>query len=393
MKCTTLSFLLGVAGICSASRLDFGLDYWTKNSHKRQTIPKEYQLGARADQSTDANGTALWLPLDEYSGSSFFDRFDFYTGPDPTHGKVNYTDRDTAFSGGLVYVSPDGTINMKGDNTTWLAEGVQRNSVRISSYTQYNGGLFILDLNRAPWGCGTWPAFWTLGSGQWPYNGEIDIIEGVHDNQHNQVAFHTDTGCLLTPTNQTGSIVQVNGKDNLICDGNVNDNSGCAVTEWSRASYGPYFDSLGGGVFVMKWDELGIAIWSFYRPTIPQDILDGSPDPANWGNPSAVLLPDNCNLGKYFANHSIVFDITFCGDWAGNSYSTTDCPGTCDVQLQNPANFVNASWSINWLKVYRKQIVVGHVTDGGFSTYPREHLLQLALSMVALYMTYMCIVW
>lgn len=27
-------------------------------------------------------------------------------------------------------------------------------SVRIQSQTQYNTGLFILDLNRAPWGCG-----------------------------------------------------------------------------------------------------------------------------------------------------------------------------------------------------------------------------------------------
>lgn len=25
-------------------------------------------------------------------------------------------------------------------------------------------------------------------------NGEIDIIEGVHDNQHNQVAWHTGPG-------------------------------------------------------------------------------------------------------------------------------------------------------------------------------------------------------
>ena len=109
-------------------------------------------------------------------------------------------------------------------------------SVRISSYAQYNTGLFILDLNRAPWGCGksasndrrqynglkafsgVWPAFWTLGNGNWPYvrpfssyrahlrepiqyilqTGEIDIIEGVHDNQHNQVTWHTKPGTCPT---------------------------------------------------------------------------------------------------------------------------------------------------------------------------------------------------
>lgn len=58
-----------------------------------------------------------------------------------------------------------------------------------------------------------WPAWWTvcvyvlipspivashslhLVSGpNWPQGGEIDIIEGVHDNVHNQVAFHTENG-------------------------------------------------------------------------------------------------------------------------------------------------------------------------------------------------------
>jgi len=40
-----------------------------------------------------------------------------------------------------------------------------------------------------------------------------------------------------------------------VCDGTVNDNSGCGILEWSRASYGEYFDSQGGGVFATKWDE------------------------------------------------------------------------------------------------------------------------------------------
>jgi hypothetical protein len=86
----------------------------------------------------------------------------------------SFVDQQTAFSKGLAYVQDDGVVIMKGDNTTVLSAGVYRDrhvipalhartqfwfkgnsSVRIQSQTQYNTGLFILDLNRAPWGCGT----------------------------------------------------------------------------------------------------------------------------------------------------------------------------------------------------------------------------------------------
>jgi len=253
---------------------------------------------------------------------------------------------------------------MKGDNTTTLALGVNRDSVRISSQKLYQTGLFILDLNKAPWGCAVWPAFWTVNNNNWPYGGEIDIIEGVHDNQHNQITWHTGPGCeLTTPTsNFSGTIVQTNGVDNRDCNALINNNAGCGVIEWSRASYGPYFDSQGGGAFAMKWDETGIAVWSFYRSTIPQDILDGQPNPSGWGTPDAALDPDGCNPLQYFTNHSIVFDITFCGDWAGNSYNTSDCPGTCAERLVDPSNFVNASWNINSLKVYEKQNLAGVIS-------------------------------
>ncbi|KAJ3774916.1 glycoside hydrolase family 16 protein [Lentinula raphanica] len=312
------------------------------------------------------NGTTfLWLPEDEYSGSTFFDNFSFYTGEDPTHGTVNFLNATAAFSDGLAYVQDNGIVIMKGDNTSTLANGVNRNSVRISSNKQYNTGLFILDINQAPWGCGVWPAFWTVGGGTWPLTGEIDIIEGVHDNEHNQVTWHTGPNCTLTPEgNFTGTIVQTNGVNNTNCDGNDNDNAGCGITEWSRASYGPFFDQQGGGVFAMKWDENGIAVWSFYRAAIPQDIQAGSPNPSGWGDPVAALEPGGCDPLTNFVNHSIIFDITFCGDWAGNSYATSGCPGTCSEQLMEPSNFDNATWSINSIKVYRKQLLSGQITGG-----------------------------
>lgn len=46
----------------------------------------------------------------------------------------------------------------------------------------------------------------------------------------------------------------------------------------------------------------------------------------------------------WFRAHPIhmTIDITFCGDWAGNSYPSS-CPGTCPQRLMDPANFVVSS--------------------------------------------------
>ncbi len=132
-------------------------------------------------------------------------------------------------------------------------------------------------------------------------------------------------GCYLNPNASfTGAVVQSNGVNNTNCDGNANSNSGCGITEWSRASYGPYFDQQGGGVFAMKWDENGIAICafscksslvqaypavvdSFYRVAVPKDIDEGNPTPSSWGIPDAFLDPQYCDPIANFVNHSVIF--------------------------------------------------------------------------------------
>ncbi|KAJ7293602.1 glycoside hydrolase family 16 protein [Mycena rebaudengoi] len=327
--------------------------------------PRSSELDTQ-NLATSSNGsTFLWLPQVEHSGKTFFDGFTFFNDLDPTHGTVTYVNQTYAFANGLAYVQDDGIVIMKGDNTSWLPEGQNRSSVRITSTAHYNGGLFILDINRAPWGCGVWPAFWTVGGGQWPFTGEIDILEGVHGNEQNQVTWHTAPGCRLSAeTNFTGAMINPKSLNSTDCDGNLPGNAGCGIIEWSRASYGPFFEAQGGGVFAMKWDETGIAVYSFYRSAIPQDISAGSPDPSKWGTPVAALSPAACDPFEFFINQSMIFDITFCGDWAGNSYATSGCPGSCSTRLMDPNNFVNASWSINWLRVYKKQLLNGRVSAG-----------------------------
>ncbi|KAF8509815.1 concanavalin A-like lectin/glucanase domain-containing protein [Gautieria morchelliformis] len=311
----------------------------------------------------------IWIPEDTYQGSTFFDTWDFFDQADPTH----YVNSSVAFSENLAMVTPDNQVIMRMDNTTWLPNNGLRNSVRISSQKRYNGGLFILDLNRAPWGCSVWPAFWTVGD-NWPNNGEIDVFEGVHDNTHNQITWHTANGCNLTvPGNFTGT-PSVRTQNHTACGSSNADNSGCAITDWSRASYGPQFDALNGGVYAMKWDQDSIAIWFFYRASIPTDIIQHAPDPSGWGLPSAELASTECNLNKFFIQHQIVFDhpvlmlsmpmTSVVGDWAGASFATSGCPGSCGQTVQDPNNFINASWIINSLHVYSQTSVTGASRSG-----------------------------
>lgn len=43
---------------------------------------------------------------------------------------------------------------------------------------------------KLPAGAGLWPAFWILGSGDWPATGEIDVMENVGDTDWTSVALH-----------------------------------------------------------------------------------------------------------------------------------------------------------------------------------------------------------
>ena len=80
--------------------------------------------------------------------------------------------------------------------------GRGRPSVRIETKARYNSGLFIYDIDHMPTGPGSWPAFWAYG-GNWPNNGEIDILEGVNENTFNYMALHTRQGCSMSQNDNT----------------------------------------------------------------------------------------------------------------------------------------------------------------------------------------------
>jgi hypothetical protein len=84
----------------------------------------------------------------------------------------------------------------------------------------------------------------------WPYDGEIDIIEAINMMTYNQMAIHTTPGCT-----HSGNV------DQLGVTGSTTDCSlvtGCVVTETSPNSYSSNFSDAGGGVWATQFDVSGI---------------------------------------------------------------------------------------------------------------------------------------
>ncbi|CAG7949109.1 unnamed protein product [Penicillium nalgiovense] len=299
---------------------------------------------------TQVSSGAYTLRDDYGASDSFFDKFNFFTDTDPTNGFVSYVDRSTASRNGLINTGNGVYIGVDHSNT---ATRPGRQSVRLESTATYKHGLVILDLAHMPSStCGTWPAFWMLGP-NWPNNGEIDIIEGVNEQTQNHVALHTSNGCTINNGGFTGNLeapncyVQAPGQSA---------NSGCVIQDGSTQSYGTGFNNVGGGVYATEWTGSAISVWFFPSYAVPADISSGNPNPAAWGTPSARFAGD-CNIDSKFNDLQIVFDITFCGDWAGSVWGSSSCASrarSCiDYVQNNPTAFQESYWRVRSLKVYQ----------------------------------------
>ena len=101
--------------------------------------------------------------------------------------------------------------------------------------------------------------------------------------------------------------------------------TGCTVSATAPDNSGSAFNVNGGGVYAMEWTSTAIRIWFFPRNAIPDSITSGEPDTDSFGR-SAANFEGNCDIDAHFFNHSIVFNIDFCGQYAGNVWQANGCP-------------------------------------------------------------------
>jgi hypothetical protein len=295
--------------------------------------------------------SAQYSLTDNFDHTNFFKNFNFFDGTDPTHGFVSYAKAQTANQNALAGYA-NNAVYLGVDHTTMNPAG-GRGSTRVSSTKTYTKGLFIADIAHMPGNtCGVWPAFWTFGP-NWPSSGEIDIIEGVNAQSNNAITLHTSATCVVSTAGSAPGGVLANGDCN-----SGNGNNGCSQSTTTANNFGDPFNANGGGVYAMEWTSSAISVHFFPRNAIPADITANTPNPSSWGAPQAKFTSSGagCNIDNHFKNHQIIFDTTFCGDWAGQVWSSGSCASkatTCEAYVaNNPGAFESAYWLINSVKVY-----------------------------------------
>ncbi|KAI9662447.1 MAG: hypothetical protein M1821_008614 [Bathelium mastoideum] len=325
----------------------------------------------------------------DYMKDEFWNNWDFQTMADPTNGTVQYVDQATAASTSmgrdpLINRNANGSYYMGADHNTTTTNG--RPSLRLQSKDSYNSGLFVLDLSHMPGGeCASWPAFWLLGyknGQQWPAGGEVDIIEGVNNQNGNDMTLHTNPGCSLKNNGGFSGQMQLSKMDCGAGGGHegcqIADQQGGGSANGTNPSFGAGFNAAGGGVYATEWLPNGFAIWFVPRSDRQRlkQIKSDTPDPSTWGKPLALFnFQPGCTMSSNFVDMKMIFDLTFCGDWAGstdqpgygwlanNCNAKGSCPNFVNSQ---PHNFDKAFWTINSLKVFQS----GAGNSTGNSTEP-----------------------
>ncbi|MGD0245347.1 MAG: ricin-type beta-trefoil lectin domain protein [Streptosporangiaceae bacterium] len=149
--------------------------------------------------SDDFNGSA---------GSGADSQWEYDTGPGSNFGTGEIETMTNSTSNVHLDGNGDLDITALGSGSNWTSGRIQTTSANVGAPA--GGELEVTASIEQPnpsSGLGYWPAFWMLGPGQWPENGEIDIMEDVNALSELSGTVHcgTDPGGPCNETDGIGS--------------------------------------------------------------------------------------------------------------------------------------------------------------------------------------------
>jgi Ricin-type beta-trefoil lectin domain/Glycosyl hydrolases family 16 len=284
--------------------------------------------------SDDFNGSA---------GSGIDSQWMYDTGPGSNFGTGEIETMTNSTSN--VYLDGNGNLDITalGSGSSWTSGRVQTTSANVGAPA--GGELEVTaSIQQPTGGLGYWPAFWMLGPGQWPENGEIDIMEDVNSLSELSGTIHcgTDPG---GPCNEPDGI----GSGLVSCGGCQSGYHTYTMilnrTNTSDESVTFYLD--GNQYFSVSEAQVGTSTWQAafdHNLSIILDLAMGGAYPngnCNCTTPTSSTASGGTMSVAYVAAYST----TGGGGGGGGSGSGPTGPitgygGLCvDVQGANPANF------------------------------------------------------
>jgi hypothetical protein len=278
------------------------------------------------------------------SGSGIDSQWIYDTGPGSNFGTGEIETMTNSTSNVHLDGNGDLDITALGSGSSWTSGRVQTSSANVGAPA--GGELEVTASIEQPNpanGLGYWPAFWMLGPGQWPENGEIDILEDVNGLSEHSSTIHcgTDPG---GPCNEPDGI----GSGLLGCGGCQTGYHTYTMilnrTNTSNESITFYLD--GNQTFTVSESQVGTATWQAaydHNLSIIFDLAMGGGYPngvCNCTSPSGSTSSGGTMSVAYVAAYQISSGGGGSPPPTGATGPITGYEGLCvDVRGANPANF------------------------------------------------------
>jgi len=305
------------------------------------TVPTAAAAAAAAVPGPPSGWSTVFS--DDFSGSSgsgIDSQWMYDTGPGSNFG----TGEIETMTNSTSNVHQDGNGNLDltalGSGSSWTSGRVQTTSANVGAPA--GGELEVTaSIQQPSGGLGYWPAFWMLGPGQWPENGEIDIMEDVNALSELSGTIHcgTDPG---GPCNEPDGI----GSGLVGCGGCQSGYHTYTMilnrTNTAAESITFYLD--GNQYFSVSESQVGTATWQAafdHNLSIILDLAMGGAYPngvCNCTTPTSSTASGGTMSVAYVAAYSTSGGNS--GGGGGTGAAITGYNGLCvDVRGANTANF------------------------------------------------------
>jgi beta-glucanase (GH16 family) len=288
------------------------------------------------------------------AGTGADSQWKYDTGPGASFGTGEIETMTSA--AGNVHLDGNGNLDLtaqrssaQGGGGAWTSGRVQTTGASVGAPA--GGQLEVTaSIQQPAGGLGYWPAFWMLGPGQWPENGEIDIMEDV--NALSQVA-----GTLHCGTDPGGPCNEPNGIGSGLeacdgCQGGFHTYT-MVLNRANPSDESVTFSLDGSQYFSVSETQVGTATWQAAYDHNLSIILDlamggGFPDGVcNCTTPTSATTSGGTMSVAYVAAYATTGTGGGGGTGGGtgtggtgNAAAVTGYDGLClDVRGASPANF------------------------------------------------------